>query len=409
MLNIRGNNLPRVKASNQSAIREIIYHYGPITRTEIAERLSLTLPTITTTINNLISKGLICEIDNPDETSKSIGRKASLIDIVTDAKFFLGIEMRGSLRRLCLLNYRGRVLGSVKDDTAFTDYDEDIAFTCQLAKKLIDETGLPKEKIYGIGICLPGLVDTEEGILKMHPGYKWRSKNVKSDLARLMEYSGAISVENNACARAFGAQLFHQDLVNNAPSFAYLYISTGIACPLMINGTNFYGSIAGLGETGHMVMDVNGPLCVCGNRGCLEAFSSERAIIDSCIKEIENGGADILQGMCADPSAPTIDEILAAQKAGDVNVCKIIESAIFYLGVAIANIENFIWPHTMLIEGNLLRENSNRTKLLKVIYKNLYSTTIEDVRFEFMETDDFSGAKGAAAVAIRRELETYIE
>ncbi len=403
-----GNNLSRVKVTNQSAIRQMIYHDGPISRIEISEKLSLTLPTITTTINFLLSKGLVKEVENTKASGKTLGRKASLID-VNDLRYFIGIEMRGALRRLCITDYRGNSIGTIMDNTAFHDYGENITATCELVKKLLRDSKIPKSKVAGIGLCLPGLVDRKKGILTVHPGYGWSNKNVGNDVSRLLNYNGPVTIENNACARAYGAYLFNHKLLDDYQSFAYFFVSSGIACPFMNNYIRFHESIVGQGEVGHMVMEPNGPLCDCGNQGCLEVFSSEKAIISMCAEEIRQGKADILRNICSNLNAPAIDEILRAQAEGDQSVNRIVDDAIFHLGIAIANIDNFVKPECILIECNLFQNEKNKTQLLDTIYKNLYTATNIDTNFIFVSPNEYSGAEGAAAVAVQNDLKTYIE
>ncbi len=404
-----GNNLSRVKVTNQSAIRQMIYHDGPISRIEISEKLSLTLPTITTTVNFLLSKGLIKEVENKKTSEKTLGRKASLIDIADDGGYFLGIEMRGALRRACITNYRGKLLKTIADDTPYSDYDEAITETCELVKKLLRSSKIPKTKITGIGLCLPGLVNRNEGTLTVHPGYGWENKDIRGDVSRLLNYSGPISIENNACARAYGSYLFNHELMDNYPSFAYFLVSTGIACPLMYTHLRFHESIIGQGEVGHMIIDSKGPVCNCGNHGCLEAFSSELAIISNCADEIRKGNATILRQICNNVEAPTIYEILEAQSEGDQSVNTILENSIFQLGIAIANIDNFVKPHCILIDSHLFKNQKNQNQLMKVIHQNLYTATNMDTNFIFVEPNEFSGAEGAAAVAVQNDLKTFIE
>jgi len=404
-----GNNLARVKVTNQSAIRQIIYHDGPISRIEISEKLSLTLPTITTTVNFLLSKGLVKEVENPNASKKTLGRKASLIDISDDVGYFIGVEMRGAFRRACITDYRGKTIKTMSDDTAYHDYDEAITETCELVKKLIRSSKIPRSKISGIGLCLPGLVDRNTGVLSVHPGYGWENKNVSSDVSRLLNYNGPVCIENNACARAYGAYLFNHDVMDNYQSFAYFYVSSGIACPLMYTYLRFHESIIGQGEVGHMIVDPNGPLCKCGNHGCLEAFSSENAIISRCKDTMNKGGAKILKQISNRPDAPTIYEILQAQEEGDQDVIDILEDAIHYLGIAIANIDNFVKPQCILIDSHLFQNKKNQEQLMNVIHKNLYTATNIDTNFIFVEPNEFSGAKGAAAVAVQNDLKTFIE
>ena len=104
-----GNNLPRIKVSNQSAIRETIYKFGPISRTDIANRLNLTFPTITTNINLMINEGLLEEKDS-ESIPGSRGRKTMLVDYVPSSRLFLGVEMRRHASYATIVDLRGRTL-----------------------------------------------------------------------------------------------------------------------------------------------------------------------------------------------------------------------------------------------------------------------------------------------------------
>jgi len=228
-------------------------------------------------------------------------------------------------------------------------------------------------------------------------------------VGRRLDLRCPITVENNACARAYGASLFQRELLNNVPTFAYLFIHAGIACPLILNQSSAFGSIVGAGEVGHMVMEPNGPQCTCGNHGCLEAISSDRAIIARCMDALARGGAPILRSLCPMGEEPAMAHILQAQRDGDTDVSPIVERAVYTLGLAIANIGNFTCPHTMLIEGKLFRSEDNRRQLLEVVHRNICKVTGTDTDFVFVEPNEFSGARGAAAVAIFHDLQTAAE
>lgn len=408
---IIANNLPNIKLANQSFIRQMVYHHSPISRRDIAKSLSLTLPTITTTVSLLLEKGLLRETEDTPSTEKKLGRKTSLLETVSDSRYFMGIEMRGTKRRLCVTDYCGNILLSAKDNSPYPDYEENIAVTCGMVNDLLGQLGNERQKLSGIGICVPGLVDRAIGELNTHPGYGWKQKPIVRDVRRLTGYEGPISLENNTCARAYGAYLFHQGLVDRYTSFAYFYVSSGIACPIMSLRSRFQETIIGNGEVGHMVMNTNGPVCDCGNRGCLEAYSSEKAILLTCRKQLQEGRMPILRELCKnqDASQLTIQEVLLAQENGDMDVHKVLSDAVVQLGVAIANVDNLIRPDCFLIEGHLFDTEANRNLLIDTVRQNLYTVTNASFDFHFMEYNSFSGALGAAAVAVQQDLNTYVE
>ena len=104
---LQSNITSRVKELNQSSVLKMIYFYGPIKRSDIAEQLGLTMPTITTNVNSLIGAGLVQEEENAPCPAGNRGRKARPVDIVPDAQHYVGIEMRGSRRVICVQNFRG--------------------------------------------------------------------------------------------------------------------------------------------------------------------------------------------------------------------------------------------------------------------------------------------------------------
>ena len=404
----QGANPSRVKAGNQAAILKTIYLCGPIKRSEVARRLGLTLPTITTNINSMMARGIVRETGSERSITHFAGRKAHLVDIVPESRHFAGVEIQGMRRTVCLLDYRGKVLYQKEHTGEEREYGKNIALTCGMVDRALSACGLRPEDIAGIGVCLPGLVDTQQGVLEVRPSYSWTRKNIRADMASRMNYPGPIYVENNACARAYGAQLFRREDLGDAQTFAYLFLNQGIACPLVLNTAIDFGSVVGAGEVGHMVMVPNGEPCSCGNRGCLEAYASDTAVLRSCAQAIERGEAPVLRRLRGEGPL-SMEQVLAAQEAGEEAVARIVGQAGHILGVAVANINNFACPSLMLIEGRLFSRPENWEHLLEVVRLNLCGVIRRGTRFLFVEPDPFSGAAGAAAMAICKDLETYIE
>lgn len=398
-----GGNLPRIKIQNQFAIKEVIYKFGPISRIEVAQRLGLTLPTITTSVSMMLKKGLLKEVEC-DTSVKSLGRKAMLVDINEKYGYFLGIEVRGSLRRAIITDMRGNEVSSLSDETPYTEYKKSIESAAMLALSLINKASLRFDDILSIGLTIPGIVDKNEGTLVIHPGYKWADKKIKDDFASYTGYEGNIIVDNNTISRGYALSMFQGKKLNDVDSMAYMFVSTGIGCPLFSGVKSHFGIVTGDGEVGHMVMNPDGPSCTCGNTGCLEAYSSEKAMLE---KAEESNSPFLLERKKNGPLK--LSDIIEGEKAGDGISLAIAEESIKYLGLAIANIDNFVRPECVVVEGGLFSEVENRQKLLDVIQSNLYNATKSDHRFVFLPPDDYSGAKGAVAVAVRHTLEEFLE
>lgn len=406
---VRGSNLPRVKVTNRSAILRMIYHYGPIKRSDIAQVLGLTMPTITTSVSDMIADGIVEETLHMESVSDGPGRKARLVDIVPESRHFVGVEIQGYRRALCVLDFRGRTLHAEVDSQPLDGYEENLERVRAMFERALKKTGLTPPEIDGVGVCVPGLVDRAKGVLDTLPSYKWSNRDIRKDMAALIGYAGPISVENNACARAYGARLFQWNKLSGAWSFAYLLVSRGIACPLVLNSGEISGSVVGAGEIGHMIMEPDGLPCSCGNRGCLEAYSSDTAVTARCAEALSRGWAPILRRLAADPARPTMGEIVAAQSQGDEDVAAIVREALDRLGVALANINNFACPQIVVIDGALFRWEENRRYLLEVNHRNLCNVIHTDTEYLFVDPDETSGARGAAARAIGEHMEPSIQ
>lgn len=402
----QGNNLPRVKVTNQSAIFRMIYYFGPIKRAEIAKKLGLTLPTITTNVNNMIADGIVREVCVHGPDHKRYGRKARMLEIVPGARHFIGIETTGVRRAVSIVDYGRHEVYSYCDTDVCVDYDKNMEKTCAVVCRCLEQCQLTWKDIFGVCIGLPGLVDRREGILNVHPRNKWNNKNIRADFKRLTGYEGTVNIENNACVRARGIQLYRREFLGSVQSFAYLFVDTGIACPLIVNRTHYSGSVVGAGEVGHMIMERNGLKCTCGNRGCLEAYSSDHAVISRCTEAMEQGKAERLREICNGCSAPGMSQILQAQREGDKDVQGIVENAIGFLAVAAANIINFTNPDNLLIDCKLFNEDGNRRHFMDVAEGNLCNKFCRGTEFVFVEPSNTSGARGAAAVAIHDDLES---
>ncbi len=402
---LKGNNLPRVKSSNQSAILRMIYYYGPIQRAEIAERLELTLPTITTNINKMIEDGLVRQVSAAHMTGATNGRRAGLLEINAAREFFVGVELVGEQWSVCVADFCGQILSSRGGTVRDRDYEAVMRQFADSYAECLAESGKTSENICGVGIGLPGLIDRENGILWMNSIFQWSNKKVSQDFAALTGYEGKITVENNATARGISAQIFHWKELAQGKSFAYMLVASGIACPVFLNNSSYRGSVVGTGEAGHMVIDPHGRPCACGNRGCLEAYASEYSIITECINEMRQERAVTLRRLCADPEKPTMAEILRAQHEGDCDVNRVIEEAICILAIAMSNIINFTRPDTMLIDCRLFVSIHNRNLLLNKSKSALCNPTFYGADIRFAEEGNFANALGGVAVAIDEKLE----
>ena len=379
----------RLKQENQSSIRKIIYLRGPVLRSSIAEDLHLTLPTITTNVNAMLQNGIFFE--DRDNVVMTPGRSALPVDIVPDSRYFIGLEITQLSRSVCICNYRGAMVYTSIDNTMYKEYHEVLQSAARLVQAALQSTVVPSNRICGIGVCLPGLIDSEAGKLLAHRQFGWYDKDVVTDLRKLTGYTGPITIENDASSRALAAQLFLRDQLKEVPSFFYLYVSIGIASPFAKNDFSLSSSPVGAGELGYMIMDPKMPFGTWGSTGSLNNLAGIRALKYS---------------LCGD--ALPSEEQLMDSATHDEAIDELIRDVILYLGVAIANEDNLVRPECILVDAPYFVHQKYRDLFTDTLYK--YSFRPSSFRFHiiFLNRDELPGAKSAAAVAVRSDFDKYI-
>ena len=363
--------------------------------------LSLTPPTITTNVTSLIERGLVYEFaaDDSDVEERSLGRKPVKINFVQEAKYAVGVEMNPYHTAICMLDLRGNEKISMRYPPMNRTYVEEMDVLARNINKLIQDSGTEPEKILGVGVGLPGFVEPDVGVLRESFKTEWNGKNIARDLSRRLDLP--VLIENNARVRAIGEEMFGKTL--RPDSFAYYLISYGIACPLFVKNRMITGDNASAGEAGHMVVDINGPKCeTCGHNGCLEELASERAIIKKCKAAARAGVSTMLTELCPDIEGLTMKDVLMAEECNDAYVVKVMEEAVMYLGVTLANIINLISPPLVIVDGYMMKVKRNRRQLLEETKKHIFGLNDQEIEIEFIDFNPLTGARGGAALAIKQ-------
>ena len=400
-MNERGSNHQLLKQNNHNLIKKYIYRNSPISRVEIAHQLGLTTATITGMVNPMISSGLLRETVAPTEEGKGAGRPRMMLEFVPEAYYICGVDVGVYHTNYVVTDIRGNVISTRHTEQRLGEYHVTLERLTREILLFLSGSGIPREKILGVGICLPGMIDGS--VDKIYDIFYegWTEHNLCADLSQRLGLK--VEVENNVRARAIGAELF--DRIVKAEPFAYFFVSFGVACQMIIDGKVLYGQSAAAGEIGHTVVQRNGPVCpTCGNRGCLEALTGERAILQQCRDIMATDVPTVLRELCRDPKTLTMDQVLKAQEMGDMAVGNIIADAIEYLGIALANTINLISPRAIVLEGRILSTPKNQARMIQTVEQYMFHIHSGMVDFTFLPYDPDRGARAAAAVVVREFL-----
>lgn len=394
----KGSSLLEVRRSNRVLLKNTIFQLGPITRTEIADRLGLTLPTITTSVNEMLKEGILEELPLAEnQLMNSMGRRPQAIAFCAGAACALGVELGPYATTVVLMNIKGEVLAWSVEKKADENYQVMLKELSALLREYIGKA--ESRNLVGVGIGLPGFIESNKGIIRSNLRKDWNGRHLTEDLEK--ELGLSVIIDNNVRVRAVGYEMSYHGY--RPDTFAYFYISKGIACPLMIKDDVLSGYTAGAGELGHTIISVwdkdSGEGMV---QKCVDDLAGESVIIEKCKEKLEKGGAVELKKLLGEEELVDIKQVLRAQELKDGDVCQILQEAIEFLGIALANVVNLINPGFVVVDGYVMRAEENRKQLLRVAKSKFFGLNEEEVKLIFQPFDYQFGAKGAAFSVIRR-------
>lgn len=271
-------------------------------------------------------------------------------------KTYIGCDLGGTNMRAAIVDVdSGLVLHQMSVPTSARDgHDAVMQRMAELCLDVIQSAGVDKEKVGGIGIGAPGVLDLEKGETLFLPNLEgtWPHVPLRDTIAKLTDLPTTLL--NDVRSITNGEWLFGAG--RGVDTLAVFAIGTGIGGGLVINGQLHLGIGGTGGELGHTTIDYNGPVCGCGNKGCLEALASGPAIAAMGMKAVAQGLTTRLADTCeGDLNRITPKLIAQTAEAGDEIAKDIFEKAGFYLGIAAANICVAVGPRRIIMGGGVAR------------------------------------------------------
>ncbi|WP_416958212.1 ROK family transcriptional regulator [Streptomyces sp. Agncl-13] len=331
-------SIPRTESfpAHTPAVSQVfttVLSHGPLTRLEVARRAGLSAAAVTKAVRPLMEAGYLAEGADQD-APPALGRPANLVRVDGGRALFIGVKVTGDeiigvLADLCC---RIRVARHVP----LTDHDPKAVLStiADLAQELrveADDLGI---QVLGLGLAVSGDVDRGEGVVRYSPFLEWRDVRL-AELAA-MTTGLPVTVDNDVRALTVAEQWFGAGA--GLTDFAVVTVGAGIGCGLVVHGRVVAGAHGVAGEIGHVVVDPGGPLCHCGNRGCVEAIAGDAAIV-ARVREVT--GVQV-----ADTA-----EALALAHRGDAGAREVYARAGEAIGRGIATVANLLGPERVIISG----------------------------------------------------------
>jgi len=316
-----------------------------------------------------------------------------------EKKYSIGVDLGGTNIVSTVVNYQGKIVSRLKVQTlAERGKESTIKRIVETIHENIVQSTIASGDIIGIGIGAPGPLDVKKGIINFAPNLPgWRDVPLRKILED--EFSMKVVLENDANAAAWGERCFGAGQgVNNLVCFT---LGTGIGGGIIINGKIYHGNNYGAAELGHMTVNKDGPRCNCGNYGCLEAYSSATGIKNRIKNRIKEGTKSEFLDFDEDKlfESLRLKSIFEAARKGDRLTKDIVEEAISYLGIAIANIINILNPEMVVLVGGITNEgNKLLIPLGEEVKKRALYSNYKSLKIVIGKLAGNAGVLGAAAL-----------
>jgi glucokinase len=326
-----------------------------------------------------------------------------MAEATNKAEYFVGVDLGGTKILAGVFKSSLECIGMAKVSTKpQRGADEVIERVARCAQDAVDEADLSFKQVIGLGIGAPGAVDFDSGTVIFAPNLEgWKEVSLKKDLEKHLGVP--VFVENDCNIAALGVHV--AELKAKPRHMAGIFVGTGIGGGLIINGELYSGYNHTAGEIGHMVLDVDGPKCGCGNKGCFEALASRTAIFQQIRAGIKDGEKTLLTEMLGDDlSDLRSGDLRKAIRRGDKFVDRVVEGAAEYIGIATANLVNILNPEVVVLGGGVIEALAD--EMMSVIVETAHdyamAGTMKGVEIVASKLGDSAGITGAAVLA-RRE------
>ncbi|WP_405386634.1 ROK family transcriptional regulator [Streptomyces sp. NBC_01102] len=390
---MRPTTRPEAFRAHTPAVPQIfalVLSHGPVTRAEIARRAGLSAAAVTKAVRPLVESGhLVEEAGHPveeagEEARRSPGRPAGALRVDGGRALFIGIKLTGDTAIAVLTDLCCRIRVARRVPLGDRSPEEVLATTGGLVEELLAEAegfGVP---VRGIGVAVSGDVVRTDGIVRHSPFLGWRDVPLGKLAAAATGLP--VTVENDVRALTVAEQWFGAGV--GLTDFALVTVGAGIGCGLVVGGRVVSGTHGVAGELGHLPIDPMGPLCHCGNRGCVEAIAADPAIVRDVRARTGVQVADAA-------------EALALAHGGDPEARRVYARAGEAIGRAIGSVVNLLGPERVIISGEgLAAHDLFADRIRDAFLASAFGSAARcDIRTHPLPFEEW--ARGAAATAIQ--------
>jgi len=393
-----------IKNLNKHAIIDLIrFTAGGVSRVELSRIMGITRAAVTTIVNQLQADGIVTEV----EAHFPSGRKPIVLEINPERSRVVGIDMGATHITLLLTDSAAHVLNELEIPFDVNQGPRlSLAALEKAMTELLEKVGLTLQDIHAVGLGVPGPIVENAGMVlgpPIMPG--WDGYPIRDHLQE--KWGVPLAIGNDAELGAVGEWAYGAG--RGVRNLAYIKVGTGVGSGLLLDGQVYRGTTGCAGEIGHITLNESGPICTCGNRGCLEALAGGWAIASRGRAAAKSKTRTLLSEMGEISTLSALDVIEAARQ-GDLVAQQIVSEAGGHLGTAIASLVNLFNPSMVVVGGkisqmgDLLLEPIDQT-----VQRRSLKAASRDVRITAAYLGKRSSGMGAVVEALSILLHQMVE
>jgi predicted NBD/HSP70 family sugar kinase len=332
-------SLSSLREFNRLRIVDFLRTNGTASRAELARRTGLSRSTVSTLVADLQRRGLVVERAGQFAGEGQPGRPAALLELDPSAAFAVGVDFDHDKIRVAVSDLSRSVLAEATTPAYDVDHDAtgSLDTAAALVEQVLEEAAVDRERVLGVGIALAGPIDHDRS--RLHPSdvlAGWADIDAAGELERRV--NAPCYVDNDANLGALAEVTLGAG--RNARFATYISISSGIGAGIVVDGRPYHGHRGTAGEVGHVVVDPQGPICRCGNRGCLETLASGPALLR-------------LVQASREEDELSVKRMIELARDGDAGCRRAIADAGQVVGGVVAGLVNLFSPEMVVIGGDL--------------------------------------------------------
>ncbi len=374
---------------------DLLVQRGAMSRLQLSQETGLSKPTISSVIAELIKNGIVREVGLGNSTG---GRKPVLLRLGGEGSIVAGFELDSSMCHAIIVDLDGHILRQQELPVTTTCVEALLALVEQGIKCLLSDRN--PGALIGCGVAVPGLIDTFGDSVTYADSLGWDSIDLRCQLQNRLKLP--VRMTDRGKAATLGTLWLRGR--ESQGDLAYIYLGTGVGGGLIMGNSLRLGASHTAGEIGHMTVLPDGPLCKCGNRGCLETLVSGPAIAMRARVKIRTGQETVLSAWILNQNLEAVTAKMVSQAAGqgDPLALEVLDETAMYLGIAIANVVNLINPQTIILGGPVSRWNGRLLPAVaKEVEKRALPVAVRAMRLVSSEEEDVTVPLGAAALILQ--------